>query len=370
MSPARSLDSYYTPPWMAKEVAGALPEMRCGIVADFAAGEGSLLDAAEQRFGASTQYVATDKSHTALRYLSTKRPVGWTLGRLDVFSARSRNASQIWRSSAKRVDGLVLNPPFSYRGGEGLTLSEAGVSIKRASPAVSFLRLALTRLAPGGTAAVLLPANALRSERDEQTWEEISLSHKVAFLERYERTAFVRAHAATVLVSVTRISAIASGSDNADQSKCISSQVQTGGTAIDLIRGRVPVHAVDESSGEGGATFVHSTDLIRQRGSLVADSSLATSGILVLLPRVGKPDAKKVRLVPAESAPIVLSDCVFALRVPTTVIAADLMAAITSQFHVLERAYGGSCAPYLTIRNLVRALEELGFIATHVPASN
>lgn len=356
------IDAHYTPEWLAKTMVALLPE-ETKRVGDFCMGEGALLEAAELRFGRAASYFGSDIDARAVRRARYDHP-SWVVSSADLLSLSSLRSSRAWVSGS--LDAVLLNPPFSYRGASGVRIAVPGFGVSKVSPAIAHADNALHALHPSGTAVLLLPANTLTSERDSAWWEYARARWSVSV----ELTSGPRDFPGVVArMVVVRLAPRGAGS--AARSRQIGEALSPG-PAVSIIRGRVPVHDLGRYStrADSGVPFVHSTDLrniLRTSGRPRIDARMGTRGPLVLLPRVGALRVEKI-VVWGAADPIALSDCVFGLRAlgDHAVVLADQLRENTA---LISGRYGGSCAPYLTIRRLSQVLAELGWDPAHVGAS-
>ena len=83
-------------------------------------------------------------------------------------------------------------------------------------------------------------------------------------------------------------------------------------------------------------------------------------GKIILFPRVGLPDIRKVRLLSLEED-LTLSDCVFGLAAETAERTASLYLTIVEHWERFEQLYPSTCAPYITIEQLKGQLHRLGW---------
>ncbi|SEO59775.1 hypothetical protein SAMN05660991_00916 [Trujillonella endophytica] len=347
------VDPFYTPSWLAAEMAAELDLRTGSLVADFTAGGGALLDAAEQRFGSAFSYLAADCDRRAVARLRSEHP-RWLVGRADLLNERSLRQSPVWaRRSA--VSGVLVNPPFSYRGGAGMRSPNGSAVV---SPAAACLETILSGMSPGSSVVALMPRGSRKSEKDRKLWQSWERRHALEVLRAYSRGAFPGAYARTEMLRFT----VEKGPGVAAPSRPGVNRIIAGCTCIDIIRGRVPVHRRSQRESGPLAAFVHTTSL--QEGEVELREEMcgwrwATPGPLVLLPRVGRFTPGKIA-VWSESASVVLSDCMLAMRplaTPVDVLVSSLM----SSFGVLAERYGGSCAPYLTVAALEAHVAELGY---------
>lgn len=358
----RLRDAFYTPDALANEVLAAATNTPTSVM-DPAVGDGSLLRAATATWpGVRILGLDVDRGQIARNRASHP---DWTLGQVDMFSDRSRAASAVWRSTRASIDLMLLNPPFSYRGGQSKHLAYEG-SEYALTPASAFIAHAITRLAPDGELLALLPAGVLALERDAKFWSALAMRWTVETVAEFSSTAFSGTRTRSVLVAVRP--------QVASQPAAILDLPLRAHTCLELVRGRVPVHALTQILPTGAsAPFLHTRDLADLSGRVAtvsrASASLATPGPFVTLPRVGRVRGEHIKLVRSPHA-VVLSDCVFALRTGNTQGHADLQATLLESLPELQREYVGGCAPYLTIRRLQYFLGQRGYCCHHVPASS
>lgn len=353
------IDQHYTPPWLAALMASHLPS-NASSIADFCAGGGALLDAAAE-WAPSAQMVATDIDAASLRRLRAARP-SWLVGRIDLLSPSSRGRSRLYVH--QKFDGVLLNPPFSYRGGAGVTVEDGNRRTRRLAPSIAFLDAALAAVRPGGTLIALLPMNALESERD-RWWREQAGAPALDVVDAIEPRKFPGVAARMAVVKATGGSRICGAGK-------LGSRREPSLTSIDVqvVRGRVPVHTARQWDRVlEGAPFVHTTNLRAGGldGARVGPVALASPGPMVLLPRVGRFYGSNIAEWPSVE-PLVLSDCVFGLRPVGGVEVGELHKLLLKSAQLVAAAYRGSCAPYLTVNSLVAVLGRLGLGAVHVRA--
>lgn len=357
----RDNDAYYTPAALADAVVRAAT-VSPNSVLDPAVGDGSLLRAAVERWP-SIRAIGLDIDSQQLRRTRIRNP-DWDLGRVDIFSDRSRRASSLWRSAEADLDLILLNPPFSYRGGHSEATEYEG-SRFNLTPASASVAVALSRLRPDGELLALLPAGVLSLERDDNFWRSVSESRAVDTVAEFSSTAFPGTRTKSVLVAVRAQAEPRRG-------ELLAFPVRAH-FCVELVRGRVPVHRVGSAAGSGvRAQFLHTRDLSSLPSVtspvVTADGTLATPGPLLVLPRVGRVLASHLKIV-ASGEPVVLSDCVLALRAADAGMLIDLQRQLLEEVHQLQELYRGSCAPYVTLRRLSDFLAVRGFCVHHVAAS-
>jgi hypothetical protein len=124
------------------------------------------------------------------------------------------------------------------------------------------------------------------------------------------------------------------------------------------------MHTVKPTSSAGSKVLIHSTELSEDGLDLsrrqINSQSDGVCGPAVLLPRVGQPNKRKIVLYRGKSK-VILSDCVIALKCRTYEEASKVRSTILDNWVAIERAYGGTCARYITLNSLTEFLEDNDF---------
>lgn len=348
------IDFFETPPALAEEmVSYAREDVR--VIADLAAGSGALLKAARRRWHLGPTYLACDSDPAFvsgdladLHWLETYQ--------MDSLSLEPRETADIVRR--RLPDLILLNPPFSYRGGRFLPVELDGHSY-RVSPAMAFLARSIELLDSGGQVVALLPRNSVMGQRDESFRDLLYERHGLECLQFLAPSDFPGVNSSTVIVRLCRDS----GSGRRLTLLAPRPAGTVGIATLELLRGRLSPTVARESSGSEGVRYIHSTDLRRldeAQNSYVVSRS-AVHGLLVLLPRVGYPTPDNIRTLRSDAG-IVLSDCVLALRVPDEGNLESLSQYLLANLASLRARYHGSCAPYITVRGLSEWLKEGGWL--------
>lgn len=343
------MDAIYTPPELAAFLAATatLPSPR--TIADFAAGDGALLRAAAARWPGVACF-GSDIDEEAVRVL---RGMPGCQAALHDFLAEDGNGPL----EGRFFDLILLNPPFSCRGNSPYSAAVAGATY-RASKALVFVARALRFLKRGGELVAILPASVLTSERDADLLDAIRTQAIVEQIGDVHKTAF-RSHAVAVAVlRVVRRKPMAAVPDEKPR------QVSLRPFAVEMTRGSLSVH--DRVPVETGPRFIHTTDLRAGRLAAVSQRASGTrskvQGPAVLLPRVGRPSKDKIALLPAGDA--VLSDCIIAMRTVPAGHERALASLIRKNWAQFSTAYGGSCAPYTSLKKVREALLRLGLLSS------
>ena len=200
--PARThaVDVHYTPSTVAKALVRVMRDLQPALIADLAAGNGDLLIEAE-RMWPTASFVATDIDRRAIRRLARRRP-SWSVGRCDLRSPRSRTSCRALKNNRRSAGLMLLNPPFSCRGGTSFRVQTADGPL-RASTAMSFLLLSTPYVADDGHIAAVLPLGCMYNDKDVQAWKHLASRYRVRILENYPIGTFPNSSASTVLVHLS-----------------------------------------------------------------------------------------------------------------------------------------------------------------------
>lgn len=346
----------------------SMPSDLSGAVIDPSAGEGALLHAVERRYSESVRIAALDIDRSSIDHLRIRNP-NWAVSKSNIFDKRSRQRSPVWRRfSNLGVSAAVLNPPFSYRGGAGFEIA-FGEYRGILSPAAAFLAIVLEELRPSVGVWAVLPKGILGGRRCEEFWREVEKYFVVSCLKDLNSSTFPGVRANAVLVSVVRRKSDSAGIERPGDD-CAELVVPVDRcTCIEIIRGRIPRHSRWDEEGKF-VDFLHTTDIggaVRFSGR-TAPRRLATVGKCLVIPRVGNPNPLKVSVIGGR--PIVLSDCLYALRPVDTAHFSSLKQSILERSEIFADAYIGTGARHVTIGRLEAVLKVLGYSTFHVQASS
>lgn len=362
------MDKFYSPEWLADEVCsifGLVPGM---TVFDPAMGAGSLLRAADAAVS-GLEIIGGDVDAAVVREVARAQP-HWNVSRADIYSERSRRSSAAWRLARQKVDIVLINPPFSYRGRQHKIVTLSGETYS-ATPAMAALALSIDDVRPKLGVAAVLPVGTLRGQTDADLWSAIRREFDVDIVRMLPRGSFPDVTASSVLVSLRlrggevpqAVPVVASEG----AARSVRRYIQC--RCVEVVRGRVP-NAVSKTDRLGNVPYVHTTNL--RRGELAADfghsiAALATAGPLLLLPRVGRFYLDK--LVVSEASRLVLSDCVIGIRAAGMVQLERIKGELSHPSMSFEKSYAGTGAPHISLRSVMLTISSLGYVPRHVPAS-
>ena len=350
------IDEIFTPSHLANELVELATARRreLGVVADFAAGDGALLRAAVQR-QPSLEVVGLDIRRTTVHKLQALNS-SWQIGSCDFLNPRSRASSPVLRRNRGRVSTALLNPPFSCRGAQR---EEVSLGDKRltCSIAMAFILTAVDYLTPDGQIIAVAPRGVEKSVRDEAAWEFLHSMGTVEIVGYPDRGTFPGTALRSLLLRFT----MGPSTVRRRPSRSLVA-TQDKRPIVSLVRGTVQMHRARITS--AGMPLVHTTDLsngqLRPELDRTSVPGRSCCGPVVLVPRVGRPMLSKVVRLALRSD-MMLSDCVIALECDSEDDSVKVQRVIEERWDEFEDSYGGSCAPYISLKALQDVLERFGF---------
>ena len=336
------MDRYYTPERVAiSALERAHFPVSPSTCADSTCGSGRLLDAANAVFG-PVQSIGIDRDEDAISRLRLRRP-DWHLSVGDLL----HNDTVEVLPKRSCVDLLVLNPPFSHGNKKAVDIVFAGKSMK-GSIAMAHLLRSFELFQPKLGAIIIAPESLLYSETDHVARQTLEADYQFQKIADLSRCTF---SGASVQASVVQISP--------GRHSPSPQEIRHGDTVIEatIVRGSLSVHL--NVSSAHGAPFLHSTDIrkvvitgsTRDLSNTTVVAKGRTKGWVILIPRVGLPDATFVKALKLETT-IQLSDCVIALSFSTKASALKAERRIHSRWAEFRGLYRGTGARYVTISRL------------------
>lgn len=330
------IDFFPTPAETAERLVEHAKLASPDAIADFSAGNGSLLHAGKQRWPGA-EVIATDIHPALTRKLKAANP-SWHVGTCNFLHAPSMAACRPLQANRRRVDVVLLNPPFSLRGSR---------NDLNYSPALRFLINATEFLSERGQICAVMPTGAIYGDRGILAGKFPVDGFRLDVCEVLSRKLFKGCFAEAAIVTVER--------------GIIESSSSEASNVPNVLRGSVQVHNARSSRSVKALPFVHSTNL--QEGKVLSDFCSVQTGVVatgpaVLLPRVGRPAKQKVCVLP-KGVRVLMSDCVMALPVMTSRQAHALRRSILQNFELVADSYRGTGAPYITKRRLTQLMAKL-----------
>ena len=358
-----SIDKFYTPSYIAEKLLSYVEGMNDKTyIADFAAGRGELLKAAILKWPKS-YLVATDICKSNVRHLR-RNGQKWQVSQCDFLNDKSREKLQNDPNLKGKIGLVLLNPPFSCKGGSYKNVQVQGEKIK-CSTAFSFLLHSLPFLTDDGQILAILPASCMHNEKDNDARK---ILEKLGLFEILGTNGHKTFSACTARTTMVRFKNQQTKRINKRQDKTIKVNAPNFNIVkkytLIIQRGKIQMHMFKPSFSANALPLIHSTELAKSGVDIskyrIDNIRNSISGPLVLLPRVCKPIAYKILIYPSKK-PIVLSSCVIAIKCKSIVQAKVVQEALLCNWALLKQAYDGTCAMYITLKKLSRVVRRLGF---------
>ncbi len=298
--------------------------------------------------------MATDIDGRAVSRLARMRP-SWFVGRCDLRNARSRASCRALREIEGAASLMLLNPPFSCRGGLRF-LVQTPEGPLYAGTAMSFLLLATRYVANAGHVVSVLPQGCLYNSKDAHAWIHLRSRFNLRVVDSYSKGTFPASAANTVVVHLSP--------RPLQRRPCTSGPVPQrldSGIRVIVVRGNCPAHRAGHDDSK--PPLVHYTDI--RNGSVTINGRRGfgafrcIGGPAVLIPRVGRITPGKIALLEAPEL-VMLSDCVIALRPASIEHARPLRDRLVENLDQLRIHYVGTGAPFVTLSRLDAALKAVG----------
>lgn len=346
-------DAHFTPDWLASVLVSHVTTRDVRAVLDLAAGNGALLAMARRRWP-QAKLIGFDKHAPSVTQL--ERQFGRAIAAVRANSIARCGADALKRLEAnkRRPDLVLLNPPFSIRGGSTFRVCAQSAGTLPASLAGAFFAIACQAVRVGGSVCAVMPRSFVRSEKDRALRKWLLTFGAMDVLDIVRPRAFSGVVANTIIVRFRRLR-----KGGAPTLRGVTSQISKDRS---ILRGNVRVAEVTASDGLL-ARWIHTTHL-RDGTAAHAIARVPTRarrfrGPCVLLPRVGNSPASKV-VAYTSSLEFVASDCIIVVDCRTRSAAIALAAAIRAHWiNGGDTELEGTGAKYLTLsqaQQLVGAL--------------
>lgn len=342
-------DKYYTESKLAEKLVNILPNsFEPSIIADFAAGEGSLLKAAHKKWQKSI-LLANDfclESIISLDYLS------WETYNLDFLNSNEVNRSDLMKF-ANKIDLVLLNPPFNQKktklvDWEGCTENiSSGVALYFVFKSMYFLK-------PNGYLLAILPNGCLTSDRDQSAYKFLSRNYTLEVITENCDSHFKDASPRVSIVSIKNT--------RPDNFVNITIKESVKSSRLDIVRGNIQMHRIKSNTDPKKCyPLIHTTNLKKgkvqiDKGVIVNSTNIIT-GPAVLLPRVGNFNQEKICYLPVHSK-VAISDCIFAIVCDNELHAEEIIVFLLEKWVSFKKIYGGTGALYTTLSKLKKFFDE------------
>ncbi|MFV0398873.1 MAG: N-6 DNA methylase [Bacteroidales bacterium] len=349
------IDTFYTPPKLAKCLLEHVDILNIENVVDFCVGKGELLKAAEEKFG-DIKCFGTDIDKSIVYEIKNTHK-HWNIEICDFTDSQSRSNTSILKEGY--FDLILSNPPFTCRGSKINKVEYCG-SIFHVSTAMMFLVKSLQYLKLSGCLYAIMPSSIIFSEKDKKLICSIRNNYNIEILKEIERQPFKNCAPNIVLIKICRKKEFINEVIEVPSAIPIYKMpiiYDAKGIDVKIFRGNLCVHEAIKFKNDYGRYFIHSTNL--RNNTIVYDNlrvDKASSEIIgpaILIHRVGNPDISKVCKLPKGES-VILSDCVIAIMTKSQNIVNKMFDAIIRQETVFLSLYKGTGAKYLTIDRVRR----------------
>ncbi len=336
-------DSHYTPDVLADRLLSYINLEIVKTIADFCVGNGALLKSA-QKLKPSALYFGSDISKKAIRQLK-KNYHNWQLSHCDFMNAKSRKNAKVFRQNSDGFDLILLNPPFSCKGGTNYEVNFEDNKYN-VSTSMYFVVESLKYLSKNGVLLAILPNSVAYSQKDRLIWNKLVSDYQLNILEQPLINLFENCSPNVILVSI-----------NTNKTKNIykyPNRLSHQINGVSLFRGKISMNTLNGSYQEG-YLLIHSTNLrinsLVNLGYRTKNDLSKIVGPAVLIPRVGLPNPQKICTI-AKGESYVLSDCVIGIKTNSIKDAKKLMKLILYDWDKFKELYKGTGAKYTTLERL------------------
>lgn len=350
------IDQFFTPSKIAESSIFGLRTKGINIIADFAIGDGSLVKAVKFE---PKKIIGLDIDQNVIKKIKKNHPK-WILRSGDFINPNKTVKKWLYQWE-KKIDLILLNPPFSCRGGAFVSVMFEDNEV-RCRTALAFVLNALHYLSPKGKLIAILPLSCIKSDSDLRIFELLKNNWEIKIGAKFGRNTFKGCNPNSVVISLKR------------KWKKVNNPVELSAlrpqiSHVEILRGNIPMYTAKDS---GIYPVIHTTNLqqnfLDKRGmKKISKSSRFVQGVFVCVQRVGLPDRAKIVLV-ATRKKYVLSDCVIAIKGSTIEDTKKLYQLLSQNWEIFSQMYESTCAPYITISQLQNFLFTIDIRAEIVSA--
>lgn len=350
-----NVDYFETPSGLIERMLDAVEDLRVEVVLDPAAGDGRLIERALHRWP-EARAIAVDIDSARVDRLRACHPE-WTVVHADFLDLAE---AKLLPDPTSRVLA-IMNPPFSGRGGGTWSARWLTGETIACGRAMAFVMAAARLVTEGGHLVAVVPAGVTTNVRDAWARELLARAGEMRTVETSDGYAFPSVAAHTSVISWLPGRACSDPNVVGTRPSARSPQL----VDISVGRGALPVFRAAERQCESGlgVPFLHTTS-IKRSGAIdplfeivPRECERIISAPFVVLPRVGRPSIDKVALY--TGPPAVLSDCLFALSHRAIEMTELLFRRVVVEWPRVASRYGGSCAPFLRLEDVVAVVCEL-----------
>lgn len=339
------IDSYYTPPSLAKELIRHIDGQRVKSAIDFCVGDGDLLKAVSERYP-DTKLFGTDISEESIKKLKHEQNQ-WKLDVCDFVNPEQ--TKQISFLKKRKFDLIVLNPPFTCKGSTIHQIEFDGIKFK-VSTSMLFVLNALNFIAKGGGMYAILPISVVYSVKDRKAWTYLRENYNACVLSEAENACFSKCSPNIVMVFIGNY---VKPSQCSQEITCFKNLPITS-----VARGRIRMQNLEFDLSKKSRMLIHTTNIINGTLSgmpfVKCHTDYIIDGYGVVVPRVCNPSKSKVALLDGKKK-YLISDCIIVFKTNSMADSVKVKEAILNNWTSFAALYKGTGARYTTISRLEEA---------------
>jgi hypothetical protein len=356
----KAYDQHFTPQQLAVSLIQDVKIDNPLIIFDPTCGNGALLEAAYSKWPAA-KFFGNDIDIKMRRRLKRQRQQ-WNISVSNFIMQSKRKVSY----ANLKADLILLNPPFSCRGGSYKVL-KTRIYEGKCSTALAFFIRAIEFLSDSGEIVAILPSSVISSQKDKLALDWLRKYGVFSIIRQYASYSFPLCSVDTISVHFKckpdlQSSSALNMSCSDDQNNVNTAILPQKNEKLVISRGQMQMHVYKVTrKKQDSVIFIHTDNL--QNNNLVPSrlamrsSVKIISGPALLLPRVGKPDPRKIVLI-ENSIEFSVSDCVIVVSAKLSKLR-RVKSLLINNWELLKECYSGSCAKYLTLKNLGDLLERI-----------
>ena len=338
----------YTPQKTSRELVQAAELTSPSTIADFCAGNGSLILAAKERWP-NARYFANDIDQSVLQAVPN---VPWTAA--DFLSPSFEFEAPA--NLPEKIDLIVLNPPFSfertYHSHARGKFSDIGCSV-----AFSFLFTSLNYLSEHGELLAVLPTSTLKSERDKDARNLLKRHFSLRMISKPTYDRFPGLDVSTYLLAIRHKTAQYHSLKTTQENFKDYSR-------FSIARGKISVRRSDRIESSSLHGWIHTTSIISSgiiiryqlpEQHIVKDQQFIPSNSLII-PRVGRIQLGDIATSTRKE---ILSDCLLGVTFCDSRLSTLVMRGINRNFSSFREIYSGTGAPYTTHQKVSEFIQNL-----------
>ena len=246
----------------------------------------------------------------------------------------------------KKIDLILLNPPFSQRGVKPILWEELDYKIT-SGLALNFIYRSLAFLKPSGFLVAVVPNGCLTSERDKMALDYLKKNYIFQVIAQNKEACFDKVKVKTSIILIE---------NNRPHKELLDNSCKILNLKSKVFRGKFQMHTLKEKLDKTGFPLIHTTSLKNHQiellnAPIVTSPNSLIKGPAVIFPRVGNFNQDKVCILAPESE-VVISDCLFSIECKSEKEAQILKEIVHLNWKSFKENYSGTGAVYTTLKKV------------------